>query len=84
MSKAFPFVIPFHKVNAENYKNFCSTTGIMQFSGSVQDWLTMPSSYMIMPQPTTQTLLRMFSGIGGWKCYSTVPILLTSVHVTKT
>jgi hypothetical protein len=37
----------------------------------------MPSSYKTVQQPTKQTLLRMFSSIGGGKRYNTFPVLLT-------
>ena len=36
---------------------------------NTQDWLKLLSSYMIM-LPTCHTLLRMFCGIRGWKCYN--------------
>jgi hypothetical protein len=32
-----------------------------------------PSSYMILLQTSQETLLRMFFGIGGGKCYNTPP-----------
>ena len=35
-----------------------------------------------MPEPTQYTLLRVFSGIGGRKCYNTFSFLLTSVRMT--
>jgi hypothetical protein len=49
---------------------------------NVQNLLKMPSSYMIMPQPTQQILLSAYSGVGSGKCCSTLFILPTSVHVT--
>jgi hypothetical protein len=69
-------------VSAQYYSNFCSTTCVMQLGRSIQNWLSLPSSYVAMLQSTQQTLLRIFSNIGHVKFYNILPILLTSVHVT--
>jgi len=40
-------------------------------------------SYVIMLEHTQQTQLRMFADVGVEKSLNTIPLLLTSVHVTS-
>jgi hypothetical protein len=66
MSKVFLQVILFHRLKLWIY---CFTSFLVVPLGmSTQDWLKLPSSYMIM-LPTCHTLSRMFCVIRGWKCY---------------
>jgi hypothetical protein len=84
-SKVLVCVIPFHRVKLWVHSitsNFCSTTYAVQLGRSIQNCLKIPSSYITMLQSTQQTLLRIVSNIGDVKFYSTLPVLLTSVHVT--
>jgi hypothetical protein len=49
---------------------FCAQTWLCWRPRSAMEVRKMPSSYMIMLQPTQQTLLRTFPGVGGGKCYN--------------
>jgi hypothetical protein len=71
MVEVFLCVILFHRNKLWKHSitsHFCSTTYIMQLDRSIQKWLKMPSSYVILSQPRQHTLLRMFSGTGSGKC----------------
>jgi hypothetical protein len=60
MSKAFPCVIPFRKVNAQNYKSLLQYLCHHAVRGSVQNWWQLQPSCMKMRRPTTETPLRVF------------------------
>jgi hypothetical protein len=60
MSKAFPYVIPFHKVNAQNRKSLLQYLWHHAVRESVQNCLQLQPSCIKMLQPTTQTLSRVF------------------------
>lgn len=61
--------------------NFCRTTYVMQSRRSIHNWLKVPQSCLTILQSAQQTVLKMFSIIDDGKFYSTLPILVTSVHV---
>jgi hypothetical protein len=82
MSKVFLCVIPFQGVGLWMHSitsHFSSTTYTMQYGRSIHSWFKMPSSYMIMLQPTQQTLWNMLSELG---LGSVRTAFLTCVHVT--